>query len=225
MSMKNKCQYLSFNRVICYCIIILSVPHYTRGHESQTQKELHTVDSTSVQYEVAIFAGGCFWCMQPPFDQLQGVVRTRVGYTGGTIPDPTYEQVCSGETDHVEAVEIIFDPMVISYETLLDVFWRNIDPTTTNRQFADSGTQYQTAIFYLSEAQKRLAEQSKTSLQNNKKYTKPLVTLIRSATQFYPAEEYHQNYYKKNMHRYQSYKKGSGRADYIKRIWESPSSE
>lgn len=168
---------------------------------------------------VATFAGGCFWCMQPSFDETPGVLSTTVGYTGGTAPDPTYEQVSSGKTGHAEAIEVIFDPAKVSYERLLDVFWQNVDPTTPNQQFADKGTQYRTAIFYHNDEQKKLAEASKERLGKSGKFDKPIVTEITAASRFYPAEEYHQRYYKKSADYYNRYKIGSGRAGYLKRMW------
>lgn len=177
------------------------------------------VSENAGKYEKAIFGGGCFWCMQPPFDALDGVISTRVGYCGGDWVNPTYEEVCSGKTGHTEAVEVIFDPAVVSYEKLLDVFWRNIDPTTLNRQFADTGTQYRTVIFYHNEEQKILAEKSKKALEASGKFDKPIVTTIEPVSAFYEAEAYHQDYYLKNSIRYQMYKKGSGREDYIRETW------
>jgi methionine-S-sulfoxide reductase len=170
--------------------------------------------------EKATFAGGCFWCLQGPFDALDGVISTVVGYTGGKIDNPTYEEVCDGTTGHAEAIEITYNPDLITYKELLDIFWRNIDPTTLNQQFADRGTQYRTAIFYHNENQRELAAESKSQLEASKKYAKPLVTEITRATTFYPAENYHQFYYKKNPFRYELYKEGSGRADYIKKHGE-----
>lgn len=170
-------------------------------------------------YETATFAGGCFWCMQPPYDELPGVISTTVGYTGGHVPHPTYEEVCTGETGHVEAVQIVFDPTKTSYQELLNVFWRNIDPTNPLGQFSDYGSQYRTAIFYHNEEQKRLAEQSKRALEASGKFDKPIVTQILPAGEFYPAEEYHQEFYRKNPLRYYNYKVGSGRAGFIKKVW------
>ena len=169
--------------------------------------------------ETATFAGGCFWCMEGPFDQLEGVVSTTPGYTGGTEPNPTYEQVSSGKTGHAEAMRVVYDPSKVRYEKLLDVFWRNIDPTTPNRQFADAGTQYRTAVFYRNEEQKQLAIASKDALERSGKFDQPIVTEIVPASAFYPAEEYHQDYYKKNPLRYQFYRIGSGRDGYLKRVW------
>ena len=169
--------------------------------------------------EKATFAGGCFWCMQPPFDKLDGVISTTVGYCGGKEENPTYKQVSAGNTGHAEAVEIVYDPSRISYVELLNVFWMNIDPTQENGQFADTGAQYRTAIFYHDEEQKRLAEVSKKELKNTGKFSKKIVTEIVPATPFYRAEEYHQDYYKKNPLRYKIYRYGSGRDDYLARKW------
>jgi methionine-S-sulfoxide reductase len=171
------------------------------------------------QTEVATFAGGCFWCMQPPFDNTPGVVSTRVGYTGGEREKPTYEQVCTGKTGHAEAVEVHFDPAVVDYEALLEVFWRNIDPTARNRQFADRGSQYRTAVFYHDERQRRLAEESKRRLAESGKFEDPIATEIAPAGPFFPAEGYHQDYYRKKPERYNAYKVGSGRAGFIARTW------
>jgi peptide-methionine (S)-S-oxide reductase len=169
--------------------------------------------------ERAIFAGGCFWCMQPPFDKLEGVIYTTAGYTGGHKKDPTYKEVSHGGTGHAEAVEIIYDPSKISYEGLLDVFWHNIDPTTADRQFCDNGYQYRSAIFYTSETQHRLAEESKKALEANKPFAEPVVTEITPATTFYPAEEYHQDYYKKNPLRYKYYRYACGRDKRLEQLW------
>ncbi|GBC63849.1 peptide-methionine (S)-S-oxide reductase [Desulfonema ishimotonii] len=168
----------------------------------------------------AIFAGGCFWCMQPPFDKREGVISTTVGYAGGTRENPTYEAVSSGKTRHAEAVEVIYDPDRISYAELLDIFWRNIDPTSPNRQFADAGPQYRTAIFYHDETQKQQAGASADALRKSGKYgDSPIVTEIVPATPFYRAEEYHQKYYQKNPFRYKLYRRGSGRDQYLKGVW------
>ncbi|NLP03791.1 MAG: peptide-methionine (S)-S-oxide reductase MsrA [Fibrobacter sp.] len=174
----------------------------------------------SQKTELATFAGGCFWCMQGPFDATEGVISTRVGYTGGTKENPTYEDVSSGRTGHAEAIEIEFDPEKVSYEELLEIFWRNIDPTTKNQQFSDKGTQYRTAIFYHDEKQKELAEKSKMELEKSEMFDKPIVTEIVPASRFYPAEEYHQEFYQKNPQHYQAYKTGSGRSAFIERMWK-----
>jgi methionine-S-sulfoxide reductase len=164
---------------------------------------------------IATFAGGCFWCMQPPFDQVPGVIKTTVGYTGGHVVSPNYDQVSSGATGHVEAVEIEYDPTKITYDDLLNRFWQNIDPTNAYGQFADIGPQYKTAIFYHSEEQKKLALASRARLEKTKKIK--VATTIQPAQIFYPAEGYHQCYYQKNPVRYTLYKKGSGREAYIKK--------
>ncbi|TAN45079.1 MAG: peptide-methionine (S)-S-oxide reductase [Nitrospirae bacterium] len=176
-------------------------------------------NSPAKKTETAVFAGGCFWCMQYAFDKVKGVVSTAVGYTGGTTKNPTYEEVSSGISGHAEAIEIIFDPSVITYDELLDVFWQNIDPTTPNRQFSDAGTQYRTAIFYRNDGQKKAAAAAKEKLNQSGLFEKPIVTGIVPAATFYKAEEYHQKYYEKNRLRYKAYSSGSGRESYLKKKW------
>ena len=170
-------------------------------------------------YDKAYFAGGCFWCMEPPFEDLDGVIEATSGYMGGTVENPTYEEVTTGTTGHAEVVEILYDPKIISYEELLEVFWRNIDPTALNYQFADVGTQYRTEIFTVGETQKKLAEKSKEDLKNSGKFDRPIVTAISNAPKFYIAEEYHQDFYKKQAMRYEMYAKASGRKGYIEKTW------
>jgi methionine-S-sulfoxide reductase len=169
--------------------------------------------------KVATFGGGCFWCMQPPFDKTAGVFKTIVGYTGGEDASPTYQEVSTGKTGHYEAVEVYYDPEKVSYQALLQVFWENIDPTQADGQFADRGTQYLTAIFFHDDEQKKMAEESKEKLQISGKFSTPIQTRILPAEKFYPAEEYHQDYYKTNSLHYQAYKYGSGREGYLKRTW------
>lgn len=169
--------------------------------------------------EKATFAGGCFWCMEPPFENIEGVKEVISGYTGGWKQNPTYEEVASGSTGHVEAIEIIYDPAKVTYQTLLDVFWRQIDPTDEGGQFADRGQSYRTAIFYHNDQQRRLAEKSKKALERSGRFKKPIVTEIRPAGKFYKAEDYHQNYHKKNPLRYKSYRSGSGREGFLKKMW------
>ena len=171
--------------------------------------------------EKATFAGGCFWCMEAPFDKLPGVVSVTPGYSGGQQKSPTYEQVSAGGTGHAESVQIVFDPSKTSYGKLLDVYWRNIDPTVTDRQFCDVGGQYRSAIFYHGEEQHRAALQSKAALEKNKPFKGPVVTEITAAGEFYPAEEYHQHYYKKNPLRYKFYRNGCGRDRRLKELWGS----
>jgi peptide-methionine (S)-S-oxide reductase len=168
----------------------------------------------------ATFAGGCFWCMQPIFESLQGVISATVGFTGGHTANPTYEEVSSGHTGHAEAVEVIYDPKKITYQELVEVFWRNIDPTTYNRQFSDYGSQYRTAIFYHNLEQRKLAEQSKAQLERAGSLgDKPIATEILPATTFYPAEEYHQDFFRKESFRYNLYKQGSGRESRLRELW------
>ena len=170
-------------------------------------------------YAKAIFAGGCFWCMEHPFDILPGVVSTTSGYTGGQKVKPTYEEVSSGSTGHTEAVQVVYDPQKVTYEKLLDVFWHNIDPTVKNEQFCDHGTQYRSGIFYVDDEQRRLAEASKTALDRNKPFKGAIVTEITRATEFYPAEDYHQDYYLKNPVRYKYYRSGCGRDNRLTQLW------
>ncbi len=178
--------------------------------------------NAQVKYEKATFAGGCFWCMEYPFEKLDGVKSVIVGYTGGTKENPTYEEVCTGKTGHLEAVEITYDPKKISFDRLVDVFWMQIDPTDPGGQFADRGSQYNTAIFYHNEDQKKRAEKSKMDLDKSGKFKKPVAVKILKAVKFYPAEEYHQDYYKKQSGHYKMYRKYSGREDYINRTWTCP---
>jgi peptide-methionine (S)-S-oxide reductase len=170
-------------------------------------------------HAVATFAGGCFWCMEPPFDKLDGVDATISGYTGGRVANPSYEQVSSGTTGHAEAVQVVYDPKKVSYGKLLEVYWVNIDPTVKDRQFCDGGTQYRTAIFYHDEAQRKAAEASKANVEKTKPFKEPIVTPVEMASAFYPAEEYHQDYYKKNPVRYNLYRTGCGRDARLKQLW------
>lgn len=167
----------------------------------------------------AIFAGGCFWCMQPPFDHAKGVVSTVVGYAGGQEENPTYEQVSAGKTGHRESIEVTFDPAKISYSQLLDIFWRNINPTQADGQFHDIGHQYTTAIFYTDDAQKKLAEESKEALAKSGRFKAPIATAILAAGKFWPAEKYHQKYYLNYPAEYEAYHTGSGRPAYLERTW------
>ena len=167
----------------------------------------------------ATFAGGCFWCMEPPFDKLPGVISTTSGYTGGHTPQPTYREVSAGGTGHAEAVQVVYDPQKVSYEKLLEVFWHNIDPTQKDGQFCDHGNQYRTAIFYHDETQKQLAEASKAQLQKTKPFQGEIVTEIVPAGEFYPAEDYHQDYYLKNPLRYKFYRTTCGRDQRLQTLW------
>ena len=205
--MKSVTVLQSLSRIAAIFIVLGSIVHAATESPGKTE----TAKAT--------FAGGCFWCMEPPYDELDGVVSTISGYIGGTKKQPTYEQVTTGTTGHAEAVEITYEPKKISYEKLLDVFWHNIDPLTANAQFCDSGSQYRSAIFYHDETQKNLAERSKKDLQS--RFKQAIVTEIVPASEFYPAEDYHQNYYKKNPIRYKIYRYGCGRDQRLQELWES----
>jgi peptide-methionine (S)-S-oxide reductase len=169
--------------------------------------------------EKATFAGGCFWCMEHPFDALPGVVSVTSGYTGGHTKNPTYEEVSSGDTGHAEAVQVVYDPGKVTYRKLLEVYWRNTDPTNPNGQFCDVGTQYRAAIFFHGEGQRKAAEESLQELEKDKPFKEKIVTLIVPATEFWPAEEYHQGYYRKNPLRYRFYRAGCGRDARLKQLW------
>lgn len=173
----------------------------------------------STELKTAIFAGGCFWCMEAPFEKINGVVSVESGYTGGEKNNPTYKEVSSGQTGHLESVQIKYNPKKVSYEDLLQVFWRQVDPTDNKGQFVDRGQQYTTGIFYLDNEQKKLAEESKTRLELTKRFKKPIVTPIQKASVFYKAEDYHQDYYKKNPLRYKYYRFRSGRDEFLDKIW------
>jgi len=177
----------------------------------------HAADAQATA--TASFAGGCFWCMQPPFENLPGVVSTTVGYTGGKTKDPTYEEVSAGGTGHAESVQIVYDPQKISYEKLLEIFWHNIDPLTPDAQFCDHGRQYRTAIFTHDATQRRLAEESKQRLEASGRFEQPIVTEIVAASEFYPAEDYHQKYHEKNPARYKLYRWNCGRDQRLKALW------
>lgn len=169
--------------------------------------------------ELATFAGGCFWCMVTPFEEMPGIIRVVSGYTGGHTINPTYEEVCSETTGHAEAIQIEYNPSIMPYKKLLDIFWQQIDPTDPEGQFFDKGSSYRSAIFYHTDEQKSLAEQSKVELEQSGRFTKPIVTEISRAETFYEAEEYHQDFHKKNPYRYKSYRSGSGRDKFIDKHW------
>lgn len=171
------------------------------------------------EHAVATFAGGCFWCMEPPFDHVDGVISTTSGYTGGSLAEPSYEQVSAGGTGHAEAVRVVYDPKRVSYQTLLGVFWINVDPTEKDGQFCDHGEQYRSAIFYHTAEQKRLAEGSRDGLIKHKPFAAEVHTQIVAAGSFWPAEQYHQDYYLKNPLRYKLYRTGCGRDARLKEIW------
>lgn len=172
------------------------------------------------QLEKAIFAGGCFWCMIKPFDTEPGIVSVVAGYTGGHTTAPTYREVCSETTGHTEAVEITFDPTIFSYQQLVEIYWRQTDPTDASGQFADRGSSYRPVIFYLNEEQRKVAEASKQALAESGRFKAPIVTTIEPAKPFYPAEDYHQDYYKKNPSHYNGYRQASGRGPFLEENWK-----
>lgn len=167
----------------------------------------------------AYFAGGCFWCMEEVFEKVDGVIAVVSGYMGGTVASPTYEQVSAGQTGHAESVEVSYDPAKVSYQKLLEAFWRNVDPVTPNAQFCDHGSQYRSAVFYGTDEEKRLSEESKGVIEQSKRFSEPIVTQLVKASTFYSAEEYHQDFYKKNPIRYKYYKFSCGRAQRLEALW------
>lgn len=182
-------------------------------------KEKHAMNVEDRNYQTATFAGGCFWCVESDLEKVPGVIEVTSGYAGGETENPTYEEVSSGETGHAEAVQVLYDPQVVRYEELLDVFWRHIDPTDPGGQFVDRGSQYRSAIFYHDDEQRRKAEASKERLNRSDRFEKPVVTEITKLKKFYEAEQYHQDYYKKNPLRYRWYRHNSGRDGFLKQAW------
>jgi peptide-methionine (S)-S-oxide reductase len=180
---------------------------------------LAAADATSGK---AYFAGGCFWCMEEVFEKVEGVLSATSGYMGGTVSNPTYEEVSAGRTGHTESVEVVYDPAKVSYQKLLDAFWHNVDPITANAQFCDHGSQYRSAIFFRTDEEKRASDSSKQSIEQSRRFKEPIVTQIVMAQQFYPAEEYHQDFYKKNPIRYKLYKYNCGRAQRLEELWGKP---
>ena len=168
------------------------------------------------------FAGGCFWCMEEVFEKVDGVLSVTSGYMGGTVSNPTYEEVSAGRTGHAESVEVVYDPAKVSYQKLLDAFWHNVDPLTPNAQFCDHGSQYRSAIFFQTDEEKRASDNSKQTIEQSKRFKEPIVTQIVMASKFYPAEEYHQDFYKKNPVRYKFYKYNCGRAQRLEELWGKP---
>jgi methionine-S-sulfoxide reductase len=176
-------------------------------------------NSTPASVRTAVFAGGCFWCIQPAFDKAPGVIKTLVGYSGGTEPNPTYEKVSSEKTGYRESIEVTYDPAKISYEQLLGIYWKQIDPTQADGQFTDIGPSYRAAIFYGTDEEKKIAEASKENLARSGKFQKPIVTEILPAMKFYPAEAYHQKYYQQNPEHFEAFERGSGRVSFEKKTW------
>ena len=170
----------------------------------------------------AYFAGGCFWCMEEVFEQVEGVLAVISGYMGGKVANPSYEEVSAGRTGHTESVEVVYDTAKVSYQKLLEAFWRNVDPLTPNAQFCDHGSQYRSAIFFRTDEEKRASDTSKLAIEQSKRFKEPIVTQIVQASQFYPAEEYHQDFYKKNPVRYKFYKYNCGRAKRLEELWRDP---
>jgi peptide methionine sulfoxide reductase msrA/msrB len=211
-------------RAVMMIVLVAALAAALPACGATTEVQLMETLNADETLKTATFAGGCFWCMEQPIEAVEGVHEVVSGYTGGHVENPTYQQVISGTTGHREAVQITYDPQKITYEQLLDIFWRQIDPTDAGGQFADRGEQYKTAIFYHNEAQKSLAEESKRRLEASGKFEKPIATEILPATAFYVAEDYHQDYYKNYPYNYDSYKWGSGRAPFLKETWPEPSS-
>ena len=190
------------------------------GTWSVQSTSLAAADATSAK---AYFAGGCFWCMEEAFEKVEGVLSATSGYMGGTVANPSYEEVSAGRTGHAESVEVVYDQGRVSYQKLLEAFWHNVDPITPNAQFCDHGSQYRSAIFFQTDEEKRVSDSSKQAIEQSRRFKEPIVTQIVMASQFYPAEEYHQDYYKKNPVRYKFYKYNCGRAQRLEALWGKPS--
>ena len=200
-------------------LLLFSVISVSCGNPSASLADPAPAIERSDGLAEAVFAGGCFWCMEKPFDKLDGVVETTSGYTGGKLKNPTYKQVSAGRTGHTEAVQIVYDPEKVSYEKLVSVFWHNVDPLDPKGQFCDKGSQYRSGIFYGNEAEKALAEASKAELEGMEKFKQGIATEITMASAFYPAEDYHQNYYETNAVRYNFYRKACGRDRRLEQLW------
>jgi peptide-methionine (S)-S-oxide reductase len=201
---------------------ILAVTVFLIGAWSFDSVQTTSQAATETAPGKAYFAGGCFWCMEEAFEKVDGVSSVISGYMGGTVADPSYEAVSSGRTGHAEAVEVLYDPAKVSYQKLLDAFWLNVDPITPNAQFCDHGSQYRSAIFFQTDEEKRASETSKQVIEQSRRFKEPIVTQIAMASQFYPAEEYHQDFYKKNPVRYKFYKYNCGRAQRLETLWGKP---
>jgi len=207
-------------KIIPFVLVLSFLLSGCSSASEHNDREGIAMSNQNEKLEKATFAGGCFWCMEHPFEKLDGVSKVISGYTGGHKSNPTYEEVSAGGTGHLEAVQITYDPGRITYQELLDVYWRQIDPTDAGGQFADRGLQYRSAIFYHNDEQKRSAEISKADLDKSGRYKKPVVTEILKFSKFYNAEEYHQDYYKKSALKYKYYRYGSGRDQYLRKIWD-----
>ncbi len=202
--------------LVLMAVLVLSVMpvRFARGADSAT---------AATELQTATFAGGCFWCMQPAYDKVPGVVKTVVGYTGGQKAHPTYEEVSSGTTGHAESIQVTFDPKRVTYKHLLDIFWHNVDPTTSDREFCDVGNQYRSEIFYHDAEQEHLAKESEAEIEKTKTFKEPIVTQIVPATTFWPAEDYHQDFYLKNALRYRFYRYNCGRDSRLRQLWGAAS--
>ena len=200
-------------------LLVLTVALFLLGAWNVQSTSQAAADATLGK---AYFAGGCFWCMEEAFEKLEGVLSVTSGYMGGTVANPSYEAVSAGRTGHAESVEVVYDPAKVSYQKLLDAFWHNVDPITPNAQFCDHGSQYRSAVFFQTDEEKRASDTSKQAIEQSKRFTEPIVTQIVPAAQFYPAEEYHQDFYKKNPLRYKLYKYNCGRARRLEELWEKP---
>jgi peptide methionine sulfoxide reductase msrA/msrB len=199
-------------------LMLMTVNTPIVGFLNTPQVRAGETGSADTVSQKAMFAGGCFWCMEPPFEKMDGVISVTSGYAGGKTADPTYKNYMAG--GHLEVVQVVYDPRRVSYEQLLNVYWRQVDPTDPGGQFVDRGHGYTTAVFYYDDEQRRLAEQSKSDMEQSGIFDKPIVTPITPAVTFYRAEEYHQDYYKKNPIRYRFYRAGSGRDTYLKKVWQ-----
>ena len=196
--------------------VLLAVLGIVAGEQSTVHEGQAAESGTMAK---AYFAGGCFWCMEEAFEKVDGVLDVLSGYMGGSVKNPSYEDVSAGRTGHAESVEVRYDPRKLTYPQLLEVFWRNVDPVTPEAQFCDHGNQYRAAIFYQGEEEKHLAEESKRAIEQSKRFSTPIVTQVTAASEFYPAEEYHQDFYKKNPFRYKYYKFTCGRAQRLEALW------
>jgi peptide methionine sulfoxide reductase msrA/msrB len=202
--------------------VLFFASHQVRGMNGKMEKQMNKKPQES---RTAVFAGGCFWCTESDFEKVDGVIEAISGYTGGHVANPTYKQVSKGVTGHVEAVEVVYDPAKLTYEKLLEVFWRHVDPTDGDGQFVDRGSQYRSVIFYANEKEHRSAEASKKTLAASGRFDKPIATDILPLSTFYPAEDYHQDYYKKNPIRYRWYRRGSGRDQFLEKAWTDMKSD
>lgn len=206
-------------RVMLLLLLLIASGTISAKPATEVVEEVSVDYSDLAEYSYATFAGGCFWCMEPPYEKLLGVVEVVSGYTGGTTPNPTYQEVISGGTGHLEAARIYYNPQIISYRALLEVYWTQIDPTDDGGSFVDRGEHYRSAIFYSSDEEREIAERSRERLEQSGRFNRRIVTRILPAKEFYPAEEYHQDYYRKNFVGYSSYRRGSGRDSFIAKTW------